>query len=105
MVVISDAYPASSWSGMVFLAVFTTKVRCTSSCASSPASNWVWVAWRWRSTGFYAALENDIRRLLAFAVVSQVGFKVAGVGIGKPLASTALPRIPQRASSTPRCSS
>ena len=34
----------------------------------------------------YAALENDIRRLIAFAIVSQMGFKVAGVGIGTPLA-------------------
>jgi len=30
----------------------------------------------------YAVLENDIRRLLAYHIISQVGYMVAGVGIG-----------------------
>jgi multicomponent Na+:H+ antiporter subunit D len=34
----------------------------------------------------YAVLENDIRRLLAYHIVSQVGYMVAGVGIGSALA-------------------
>ena len=34
----------------------------------------------------YAVLENDIRRLLAYHIISQVGYMVAGVGIGTALA-------------------
>jgi hypothetical protein len=34
----------------------------------------------------YAVLENDIRRLLAYHIISQVGYMVAGVGLGTALA-------------------
>jgi multicomponent Na+:H+ antiporter subunit D len=34
----------------------------------------------------FAVLENDIRRLLGYHIVSQVGYMVAGVGLGTPLA-------------------
>ena len=34
----------------------------------------------------YAVMENDIRKLLAWSIVSQVGYMVAGVGIGTELA-------------------
>ena len=34
----------------------------------------------------YAVLENDARRLLAFHIISQVGYMVCGVGIGTALA-------------------
>jgi multicomponent Na+:H+ antiporter subunit D len=35
---------------------------------------------------FYAVIENDMRRVLAYHIVSQVGYMVAGVGIGTDLA-------------------
>jgi multicomponent Na+:H+ antiporter subunit D len=34
----------------------------------------------------YALLENDIRRILAFSIVNQVGFMVCAVGIGTQMA-------------------
>ena len=34
----------------------------------------------------YAVLENDARRLLAYHIISQVGYMVCGVGIGTSLA-------------------
>ena len=34
----------------------------------------------------YAVLENDARRLLAYHIISQVGYMVAGVGIGTQMA-------------------
>ena len=34
----------------------------------------------------YAVLENDIRRLLAYHIISQVGYMVAAVGIGTEMA-------------------
>lgn len=85
---ISDAYPASSWSGMVFLSVFTTKTAVYVLMRAFPGTELlIWIGLVMAIYGvLYAALENDIRRLLAFAIVSQMGFKIAGVGIGTPLA-------------------
>ncbi len=34
----------------------------------------------------YALLENDMRRILSYSIVNQVGFMVAGIGIGTELA-------------------
>jgi multicomponent Na+:H+ antiporter subunit D len=34
----------------------------------------------------YALLENDMRRILAYSIVNQVGFMVTGIGIGTELA-------------------
>ena len=81
---LADAYPEARASGAVFLSAFTTKTA-------------VYVLLR----GFagwdiliifgtvmalygviYAVLENDIRRLLAYHIISQVGFMVAAAGIG-----------------------
>ncbi len=85
---VSDAYPASSWSGMVFLSVFTTKTAAYVLLRAFPGVEiLVWIGCAMAVYGLvYAALENDIRRLLAYAIVSQMGIKVAGVGIGTPLA-------------------
>jgi multicomponent Na+:H+ antiporter subunit D len=35
---------------------------------------------------FYAVLENDLRRVLAYSLINQVGFMVVGIGIGTSLA-------------------
>lgn len=85
---VSDAYPASSWSGMVFLSVFTTKTAAYVLLRAFPGAEiLITVGCIMAIYGVvYAALENDIRRLIAFAIVSQMGIKVAGVGIGTPLA-------------------
>jgi multicomponent Na+:H+ antiporter subunit D len=85
---VSDAYPASSWSGMVFLSVFTTKTAAYVLLRAFPGAEvLIWIGIVMGVYGvLYAALENDIRRLIAFAIVSQMGIKVAGVGIGTPLA-------------------
>jgi multicomponent Na+:H+ antiporter subunit D len=34
----------------------------------------------------YALLENDMRRILAYSIVNQVGFMIAGIGIGTEMA-------------------
>lgn len=85
---ISDAYPESSWSGMVFLSVFTTKTAAYVLLRTFPGADiLITVGCVMAVYGIvYAALENDIRRIIAYAIVSQMGMKVAGVGIGTPLA-------------------
>lgn len=35
---------------------------------------------------FYAVIENDLRKVLAYSLINQVGFMVTGIGIGTSLA-------------------
>jgi multicomponent Na+:H+ antiporter subunit D len=35
---------------------------------------------------FYAVIENDLRRVLAYSMINQLGFMVCGIGIGTSLA-------------------
>lgn len=35
---------------------------------------------------FWAVVENDLRRVLAYSLINQVGFMVCGIGIGTALA-------------------
>ena len=35
---------------------------------------------------FYAVIENDLRRVLAYSMINQIGFMVCGIGIGTELA-------------------
>ena len=45
---------------------------------------------RWRSHGnvsiFYAVIENDLRRVLCYSKINQIGFMVVGIGVGTELA-------------------
>lgn len=35
---------------------------------------------------FFAVIENDLRRVLAYSLINQIGFMVCGIGIGTALA-------------------
>ncbi len=83
-----DAYPEATVTGAVFMCAFTTKTA-------------VYVLAR-GFAGFetlaimgaimtlygvaYAVIENDARRILAYHIVSQVGYMVCAVGIGTEMA-------------------
>jgi multicomponent Na+:H+ antiporter subunit D len=85
---IADAYPESSVSGTVFLSAFTTKAgvyALARGFAGTDLLLWVGVAMAIYGV-VYAILEDDIRRLLAYHIVSQVGFMVAAIGVGTPAA-------------------
>jgi multicomponent Na+:H+ antiporter subunit D len=79
-----DAYPESSWSGMVFLSAFTTKVALYALLRAFAGEEiLIWVGLYMTFYGIvYALLENDMRRILAYSSVNQVGIMVVGVGIG-----------------------
>ncbi len=85
---IADAYPRGTITGSVFLSAFTTKTAVYTLARGFPG--WEILIWAgllmalWGVT--YAILSNDIRRVLAYHIVSQVGFMVAGIGIGTELA-------------------
>lgn len=83
-----DAYPESSWSGMVFLSAFTTKTAVYVLLRGFPGTELlIYVGLFMVFYGIvYAILENDMRRILAYSIVNQVGFMVTGVGIGTELA-------------------
>ena len=81
---LTDAYPEASATGTVFLSAFTTKTAVyllIRAFAGSELLLWAGVAMALYGV-VYAVLENDIRRLLAYHIVSQVGYMVAGVGMG-----------------------
>ncbi len=83
-----DAYPEASFSGTVFLSAFTTKTAVYALIRGFPGSELlVWVGLFMVFYGIvYALLENDMRRILAYSIVNQVGFMVAGIGIGTEMA-------------------
>lgn len=83
-----DAYPASSWSGMVFLSAFTTKTAVYVLMRGFPGAEiLIWFGLFMACYGIvFAILENDMRRILAYSIINQVGFMVTGIGIGTELA-------------------
>ena len=85
---LSDAYPRASVYGTVFLAAFTTKSAVYVLARLFPGTELlVWAGAAMALYGVvFAVLENDIRRLLAYHIVSQVGYMVCGVGLGTALA-------------------
>ena len=85
---LSDAYPESSPAGSVFLSAFTTKTAVLALILLFPGEPvLIGIGLYMVMYGIiYALLENNIRRILAFSIVNQVGFMVCAVGIGTPLA-------------------
>jgi multicomponent Na+:H+ antiporter subunit D len=85
---LSDAYPESSPTGSVFLSAFTTKTAVLALILLFPGEPLlVGIGLFMVMYGIiYALLENDIRRILAFSIVNQVGFMVCAVGIGTEMA-------------------
>ncbi|MEO0620047.1 MAG: proton-conducting transporter membrane subunit, partial [Pseudomonadota bacterium] len=83
-----DAYPEASWSGMVFLSAFTTKTAVYTLIRGYPGTELlIYVGLFMVFYGIvFAILENDMRRILAYSIVNQVGFMVTAVGIGTELA-------------------
>jgi len=83
-----DAYPEASPSGAVFLSAFTTKTAVYVLLQGFPgAEALVYFGLYMIFYGIiYALLENDMRRILAYSIVNQVGFMVCGVGIGTQMA-------------------
>ena len=83
-----DAYGEATVAGAVFMCAFTTKTAVYA-LARGFAGMEILVPLGVIMALYgvvYAVLENDARRLLAYHIISQVGYMVAGVGIGTQLA-------------------
>ncbi len=83
-----DAYPRASIASSVFLSTFTTKaavyclVRGFAGAEILIAIGAVMALYG----VIFATMEDDMRRLLSYHIVSQVGYMVCGVGVGTELA-------------------
>ncbi len=87
-----DTYPEASAGGLVFMATFTTKTAVYALARvfpGEPALVWIGCAMVLLPL-VHAALESDLRRVLAYCLVNQVGFMVVGVGLGTGLALNAV---------------
>src|SRR5690606_11372036 len=85
---ITDAYPASTPTGTVFLCAFTTKVAIYAMARAFPGTDlliYIGVVMACYPI-FFAVIENALRRVLAYSVVNQLGFMVVGIGVGTALA-------------------
>ena len=85
---LTDAYPEATVTGTVFLSAFTTKVAVYSLARGYPGTEllvYIGAAMTCFPI-FFAVIENDLRRVLAYSLINQVGFMVVGIGIGTALA-------------------
>jgi len=83
-----DAYPAATVTGTVILSAFTTKLAIYALARGFPGIElliYIGTAMALFPIA-YALVENDLRRVLTYALNSQLGFMVVGIGIGTPLA-------------------
>jgi len=85
---LTDAYPEASETGTVFLSAFTTKVAVYALARAFPGTELlVYIgATMTMFPIFYAVIENDLRRVLAYSLINQIGFMVTGIGLGTALA-------------------
>ncbi|WP_022668912.1 Na(+)/H(+) antiporter subunit D [Desulfospira joergensenii] len=85
---LTDAYPEATIGGTVFLSAFTTKTAVYALARLYPGTELlIWIGVGMAAFPiFYAVIENDLRRVLAYSLINQVGFMVVGIGIGTELA-------------------
>jgi multicomponent Na+:H+ antiporter subunit D len=85
---LTDAYPEATPSGTVFLSAFTTKAAVYMLARGFPGTEILIYIGAIMTCFpiFYAVIENDLRRVLAYSMINQLGFMVCGIGIGTSLA-------------------
>lgn len=82
-----DAYPEASFAGTVFLSAFTTKTAVYVLARAYPGAEiLVWIgATMVLFPIFFAVIENNLRKVLSYSLINQVGFMMTGIGIGTAL--------------------
>ncbi len=85
---LTDAYPEGTATGTVFLSAFTTKVAVYALARGYAGTELLVYVGAVMTCFpiFYAVIENDLRRVLGYSMINQIGFMVTGVGIGTALA-------------------
>lgn len=85
---LQDSYPAATITGTVILSAFTTKLAVYA-LARGFAGTEILIyigAVMALFPIFLAEIENDLRRVLAYSLNSQLGFMVVGIGVGTEMA-------------------
>ncbi|MEX2382090.1 MAG: Na(+)/H(+) antiporter subunit D [Opitutales bacterium] len=79
-----DSYPKASVTGAVFLSAFTTKTAVYVLARCFPGWEVLLIVGSLMALYgvYYAILSNDIRQILSYHIVSQVGYMVVAIGVG-----------------------
>ncbi len=85
---LQDSYPSATVTGTVILSAFTTKIAIYSLARGYAGTDFLIVIGATMALFpiFFAVIENDLRRVLAYSMNSQLGFMVVGIGVGTDLA-------------------
>jgi len=85
---LTDAYPEATPTGTVFLSAFTTKTAIYTLARGYPGTEMLIYVGATMACFpiFYAVIQNDLRRVLSYSLINQLGFMVCGIGIGTALA-------------------
>ncbi|MGH8611783.1 MAG: Na(+)/H(+) antiporter subunit D [Gammaproteobacteria bacterium] len=85
---LTDTYPEATATGTVFLSAFTTKAAIYALARAFPGIELLIYIGATMTCFpiFYAVIENDLRRVLSYSMINQLGFMVCGIGIGSALA-------------------
>lgn len=84
---IPDSYPNGTATGSVFLCIFTTKAAIYALARGFPGTElliYIGAAMAFFPI-FYAIIENNLRRVLSYSIINQLGFMTVGIGIGTEL--------------------
>ena len=83
-----DSYPQSTPTGTVFMSAFTTKLAVYSLARGFEGADVLIYIGTCMAMFpiFYAVIENDLRRVLSYSMINQIGFMVVGIGLGTELA-------------------
>ena len=83
-----DAYPEATPTGTVFLSAFTTKTAVYVLARLFAGEDLLILIGATMAMFpiYFAVIENDLRRVLGYSMINQIGFMVVGIGIGTELA-------------------
>ena len=85
---LQDSYPEASALGTVILSAFTTKLAIYALARSFAGVEYLIYIGALMTIFpvFFAVIENNLRRVLAFSLNNQLGFMTVGIGIGSEMA-------------------
>ncbi len=83
-----DGYPEATPTGAVWLSSFTTKAAVYALARMFPGEETLILIGAAMAAFpiFFAVIENDLRRVLGYSMINQIGFMLVGIGIGTDLA-------------------
>ncbi|MFP6873279.1 MAG: Na(+)/H(+) antiporter subunit D [Verrucomicrobiales bacterium] len=81
---LTDSYPEATSAGAVYLCCFTTKTAVYAMARGFPGAEPLLYIGAVMAMFpiFYAVIENDLRRTLAYSMINQIGFMLVGIGLG-----------------------